>query len=510
MKKQARLALAALMLAVFSAAVLACTYATGNPTSEPHKYGALEIINWDRDLDGSSTGGDKIVSGIEGQPLPALDAGALTWTDAGWTFQSATVTSGDAGQFYVTNDAGIAKWVYPHGDVDASATDPGALTVNAIQGVGVSTSSPSSNNVLAYSSGLWRPTALSTSNITPGTAGTFLVTNGSSATAWSTLDTFETTHGRIFAGGSGSDTIAAIGPNVGNETSYASLWLLPHGGTASASNTALNGDGSTFTTLNAPSGGTAYFDIGGTAALSASSSLITLYDATVAFTNTVSAPMFGQSQATSDVATQNLTLEAQAPYASASTNKLAGDVIVNTAASVSGGAKYGGLSVNYNGTSQFRFGTYNSGGGFAGMWALDGGSPGGTNFIFLSDGSSTFVNAPSGSGNIHFRIGDNNSPDAFLISATANVLGYGTLQYDSSISSGVFGTSKSGATLQLNGDNATNVAKLSTYFEHQTQAIWDELGSTPSAPASNTHAQYVDTDGHLKVQDSNGNVVVLQ
>ena len=175
---------------------------------------------WNGDLDGS-TNATKIVTGLQGKPLPTSGSGVLTWDGGSWFF-GPSVAPNLAGQALFTNDAGTSTtWAYPHGDVDASATDPGALTVNAIQGFGVSNAVPSSTNVLAYSSGLWRPTALTTANITPGTAGQFLVTNGTPATAWSTLDTFDTTHGRITAGGGGSDVSLTCGPQSGAETTTA-------------------------------------------------------------------------------------------------------------------------------------------------------------------------------------------------------------------------------------------------------------------------------------------------
>jgi hypothetical protein len=108
-------------------------------------------------------------------------------------------------------------------------------TVTGLQGFGVSNTVPTSGNVLSYSSGLWRPAAFSTSNLSPGTPGQVLVTNGSTVPAWTSLISYETTHGR-FTSGTGSDWTATLGPVVGFETSRSGVWLLPNGTAASGSN----------------------------------------------------------------------------------------------------------------------------------------------------------------------------------------------------------------------------------------------------------------------------------
>ncbi|HEY1956057.1 MAG TPA: hypothetical protein VGH28_10595 [Polyangiaceae bacterium] len=113
---------------------------------------------WNGDLDGS-TNANKIVTGVQGHPVPAPSVGALSW-DGGsyyWGATGGSVVPGIAGQALFTNDAGAATvWAYPHGDVDASATEPGKLTVNAIQGLGVSTAIPSAGNALVWNGSLWK------------------------------------------------------------------------------------------------------------------------------------------------------------------------------------------------------------------------------------------------------------------------------------------------------------------------------------------------------------------
>lgn len=138
--------------------------------------GADPIQVWNGDLDGS-TNAMKIVTGAKGKPLPTSGSGSLAFDGGAWYF-APIVTPGTAGQALFTNDAGTATvWAYPHGDVDASATDPGALTVNAIQGFGVSTSIPSTGNALVYSSGLWRASPMNLAGGSASVTGTLPAAN---------------------------------------------------------------------------------------------------------------------------------------------------------------------------------------------------------------------------------------------------------------------------------------------------------------------------------------------
>lgn len=119
-----------------------------------------QVQVWNGDLDGS-TNANKIVTGLQGRALPAPAVGYLASDGGAWYWGAGGgVTAGDAGQFLVTNDAGATAWAYPHGDVDASATDPGALTVTALLGRALSTSAPTSGNTLSWNGTSWLPRAL--------------------------------------------------------------------------------------------------------------------------------------------------------------------------------------------------------------------------------------------------------------------------------------------------------------------------------------------------------------
>jgi hypothetical protein len=131
------------------------------------------------------------------------------------------------------------------GTTEATVTSSG-FAIPGLGGSGAGFATVSNAGLLGFSS------TVGPSGVTPGTAGTFLVTNGSSATAWSTLDTFDTTHGRFTAGGGGSDHYSMIGPLVGSETSYSALYLLPNGTAATGTNRVLDSDGTSVLRLNSP------------------------------------------------------------------------------------------------------------------------------------------------------------------------------------------------------------------------------------------------------------------
>jgi hypothetical protein len=196
---------------IFACLAVACRFATGNPESAAPIMAANAPINWSGDLDGSTLA-TQIVTGLEGKPLPPPTVGALQY-DGGayyWGAAGGSVSPGDAGQFYVTNDAGaVAQWVYPAGDVTTVGSNPGSLYVQSISG----------------SAGA-------------GTGTVNVVGSGSV-----TRDSFDMTHGRITAGGGGSDHFAEVGPVPGSETTLSAIWLLANGASATSTNPVIYSDG---------------------------------------------------------------------------------------------------------------------------------------------------------------------------------------------------------------------------------------------------------------------------
>jgi len=273
--------------------------------------GAATPIQFSGDLDGSYV--SQTVVGVQGHPVPAPTVGALQWDGGAYYWAPAGVSPGLAGQALWTNDAGAATvWAYPHGDVDASATDPGALTVTGLQGRAVSSSAPTTGNTLSWNGTSWLPRALDLSGgsgyvvntlpaanqaaqtmtgdvtgttaantVTQAQGGAVTFTSGttpviqSSSTATSlTLGTntagatlalqadAATTamvlsaasgHARAVVGNQGSDTQATLGPDASSPTIYSDLWLLNHGGAPSGTNWTIQSDGTSTTKINAPS-----------------------------------------------------------------------------------------------------------------------------------------------------------------------------------------------------------------------------------------------------------------
>ena len=153
-----------IVLVTWLLALVACSLATGNPetpknaTPDGSFFGAVEPVQWGGDLSDAST--------LQAQYINvARDAGqtgALEWDGSSWYLGTAGggVSPGAEGQYLLTNDAGTTAWVYPFGDVDASVTHPGDLTVIGLQGNPVSPASPTVGNTLGWDGGSWGPAAL--------------------------------------------------------------------------------------------------------------------------------------------------------------------------------------------------------------------------------------------------------------------------------------------------------------------------------------------------------------
>ena len=105
--------------------------------------------------------------------------------------------------------------------------------------------------------------------------------------------------------------------------------------------------------------------------------------------------------AATDVATGNITLQPQAAKSAAVTNRDSGDVIVNIPPNAAGSNKYGGFQIQSDGTTLLRMGMRQGSSGYAGLWALDGGSPSTSNFAFLANASNTYFNSTT---NLYFGI----------------------------------------------------------------------------------------------------------
>lgn len=107
------------------------------------------------------------------------------------------------------------------------------------------------------------------------------------------------------------------------------------------------------------------------------------------------APAITQATALSDVATGNISLTPQAPFASAVTHLLGGNVVVNIPTSVGGAIGYGALQIKTGATSIFYIQPYADGAADYGGFYAGAVTPGGTNYLLLSDtaGTTAILNA---------------------------------------------------------------------------------------------------------------------
>lgn len=163
--------------------------------------------------------------------------------------------------------------------------------------------------------------------------------------------------------------------------------------------------------------------------------------------------------ATSDVATGDITITAQAPFATATANKSTGNINLNFPSPVSGGS-YGHFNLQSNGTTQGSFQVNDSAGvvslitpnNYALQLQLQAG-PGivvQTTYMTLACGAGSFV-----------YFGDNAGGTGWVHSVNYPAHDTATWQAWTTIGTGVVGTNKAGGILKLQGDAAATVLQLS-------------------------------------------------
>ncbi len=411
-------------------------------------FGALlfadaQVQIWNGDLDGS-TNANKVVTGIKGKPLPPLAVGYLASDGGAWYFSPSAVSPGAAGQAFVMNDAGAAPvWAYLHGDVDASATDPGALTVNAIQGFGVSTSVPSTGNQLAYSSGLWRPSALNLAGGANYVTGTLPTANQAAqtlsgdATGTTAASTVAKINGATVPAAGALTTGNVLQANGASSTTYGPVNLAGGAGyvtgalpTANQVAQSMGGDVTGTTAANTVVGLTGS---GGIVTMSAGTIKVTGASLTQTDTGAVARDTF-------ELAHWRIT-----PGGGGTDFKavLGPDVGLETSA--------------------------------AALWLVGNAvTPSGTNYSIANTASDVYFNAVSASGNVHFQLG---TSDMLMLSPTTLFIGGSTyaapffanwsvasapyLYSGTSATSFKLGTNMAGAKLALQQDAAITALTLS-------------------------------------------------
>lgn len=332
------------------------------------------------------------------------DSGVIWFKDGGAPSTSNWNIRGTASALYLNAPSG-GNMIF-----EVGATGTVWLEINAsgvilpqLAGSGSGLATIDNSGVIGFTS------TVPSGGISPGTAGQIFVSNATPTAVWTSLISYETTHGRFTSGGGGSDYKAIFGPTVTEETSTASLWLLPNATAPILTNVSLRSDGASLY-VNAQSGNIYFYQ--GLSQLVMQlipGSYMALQDLpSILWSSSAVAPNITQSAATSDVAPQNLYLVPQAPYVSAVTNIDSGTVQITLPASIgAGSSSYGrGLLINYAGTEIISLGTY-AGGGYGGIWFAAGGSHTSTNYAFLGSSSSSYFNAST---SLIFTIGGSTYP----------------------------------------------------------------------------------------------------
>lgn len=592
----------AILLSFFaSLALIACSFDAQQPTHAP-VMGALQAIQFAGDLDGSYV--SQTVVGLEGKTLPSPATGALQY-DGGALYWApiSTVGHGTAGQVLATNDAGAATtWVYPHGDVDASATDPGAITVNAIQGYGVSSSTPSTGNALVYSSGLWRPGDLLAlfSGVTPEKFGAVgdCSTNDNAAfvnalatgfPVWLSAKCYVVTGFTITNAG---QSIIGMGQQSILKTTTNGPLITIRADTG-ATKTLLRD----FKVLGSGAGASQVAIANGISSTAGSGDgRLVVDDISFESTGGDSIQLFNQdtTNAGYHIGTRVtnsrfdlcgasgsgycIDVQTGAEYVSVSQPSIYGGhggIYIGAGNFVGGGGgnidacgyaieigavandAHGAIAdwnINHNAHAVYAHGNLN-GFDFVGdhmfygdMILGDSGGDGSVGLAFIGgqidvtdiyfEGSTGVkflgVTWPSANANtMHasytyastqwfdgMNVDYTGATPSFITTISAPSFANPalrwaaavvspTIQTGTSATSLTMNTNKSGAALQLGGDAAANVAKLTTAFEHQTYADFDAV-SAPGSPGSTQRRMYVDSaDNKLKVKDNLGNITVL-
>jgi hypothetical protein len=145
------------------------------------------------------------------------------------------------------------------------------------------------------------------------TPGSLIVALGAPTNSGTTVAGFKVT--------SGGSLQAQIGP-YNEPATYSAVWLGP-GIVPSTTNFAFLSDGVSLSYLNVPSGGTCFVAVGGssTTSLGISATAVELSGiSTLRWVEGATGPTITQVTRTTDAAPQDMTVQAQSPYASASTN----------------------------------------------------------------------------------------------------------------------------------------------------------------------------------------------
>jgi hypothetical protein len=254
---------------------------------------------------------------------------------------------------------------------------------------------------------------------------------------------------------SGGVSAAAIGKATGAAT-YGAIYLNGTGVTPTASNYILRGDTTDGSVdLNSPGVSTLTFRVNNVVQQSMVSGSLTLTPPLVEWGSAVVAPTLTQITPTTDVATQPLLIQSQAPFSGAVTNLKPGNIALNVPAPIGAGA-FGVVQVQQGGTTVLQFG--NLVGQTIGTYYADypgSVTPSATNFtrwVAVSAGTQTF-NATT---QLNFAIGGTN---VFSTISTSLLMNVNNLTWNNGFTPSIGETSTSS---QTQGNSITITPQQST------------------------------------------------
>ena len=285
------------------------------------------------------------------------------------------------------------------GDVTGIAD---ANTVVNIHGTSVP-ASPSANQVLVATSGTaatWEQianaqiatgAAIAVNKLATGTSAQVLLNNSTPSPTWTTIT------GDVTVSNAGATTVGAIQGNTVTSGALTKGQFLVASSTSNWAATSLSGDLSESASTPGQVSVVSITGSSGTVNIASTGNVITWAAATTA-------PGLNQTTQTSDIATANLTISSQAPFASASTHKTAGNIILNTPNPVSGGTP-SSIQFQVGGSSIGGLGQYTNGTTFYSLWLGNAAAQNGlTNAALTSDDSTVTILNANTSGTVSLRV----------------------------------------------------------------------------------------------------------
>jgi hypothetical protein len=275
------------------------------------------------------------------------------------------------GYILIATSSTAASWQTASGDITLSGDVTGAANANTVVSItGASGSVPvsSSGNVITWDLSTTSP-GLAQNNTTSTTSPQNITIQPQSATVGA-ITGAGSVIANIPASAGGGSTKGYLQMNLNgvnqwalgsrtDNTGIAAIYAQTGTTTPGATNYVLQATSSS-TVVNVSSSGTVDIAVGNSNQMAITTSSILLTPSILEWGATASSPIIEQATPSSDVATTNLTIQSQAPYASASTNTSPGNIIAKIPSPVGAGTT-GYFVVQNNATDMVRIGLNASG-----------------------------------------------------------------------------------------------------------------------------------------------------